>query len=320
MKVSIIIPVYKVEKLIGRCIESILNQSLHDYEVIIVNDCTPDNSIEVAKELIGNDNRFTFIDHRVNLGLMRARYTGYTVAKGDYIVFCDSDDALPRNSIELLYNSIFQTKSDIVVANYLKIPIKGVNIKSNNKLIFGNDKISFYKSLLNRELTHSLWGKIYSKSLFKNYTYVTYDNFINSEDALLLYQIINNVNKVSVIDDIVYLYYQNTESSTNVIYSDKAIENKIMTLEYIYKVSLNYPTCKKDFNLYIIKEILYLIMGGYKRKYIFKLMKSNGLISVISYVNIRQCFSAHRAIYHWILFNIIPKCIFDVYFRTKWFK
>lgn len=317
MKVSIIIPVYKVENLITRCIESILNQSLQDFEVILVNDCTPDNSIEVAKKVINNDNRFTFIDHPKNLGLMRARYTGYKVAKGDYFVFCDSDDALPINSIELLYNSIVNTNSDIVIANHLYVPNNGKDIKTNNKLSFGNDKISVYKSLLNRELTHNLCGKIFSSSLFKKFTYETYDNFTNSEDLLLFYQLINNVDKVSLIEDVVYLYYQNSQSSTNLRLSDKALENIIISLGYLNKLSTNYTIIKKEFNTYIIKEVLTLIVSGYNRKFVFSVLKSKGLQLIISFSNIKLYHSYYKSLYSWVLIHKIPIVLFRYYRKLK---
>lgn len=312
MKVSIIIPVYKVENLITRCLESILNQTLQDFEVILVNDCTPDNSIEVAKKVINNDNRFTFIDHPINLGLMRARYTGYKLAKGDYFVFCDSDDALPVNSIELLYNSIVSTNSDIVVANHIYIPNTGKEVISNNRLNFGNNKVSVYKSLLNRELTHSLWGKIYSNSLFKKFTYETYDNFNNGEDALLFYQIINNVDKVSLIDDVVYLYYQNSQSLTNLRLSDKAIENIIIIQKYRLRLAMEYVDIAKQFNSFVLKVIFSLFRSGYNRFLIIDLCYKNNIEYIFSFDFISKVDDKCKSLLFWVYINMYLKLFYKI--------
>src|SRR5690606_5062403 len=104
--ISIIIPVYKVEKYISRCLDSILNQTFQDFEIILINDASPDNSIKIAESYADKDSRIGIIHNEENSGAGWSRKVGYTNAKGEYITFCDPDDYLPKNALELLYNGI----------------------------------------------------------------------------------------------------------------------------------------------------------------------------------------------------------------------
>ena len=101
-KVSVIIPVYRCRDYIGRCIESLQKQTIADIEIIFVNDCTPDDSVDIIKHYMQYDSRISIINHSRNKGPMMARFNGYSVAKGDYITFMDSDDTLPCDSLKTL--------------------------------------------------------------------------------------------------------------------------------------------------------------------------------------------------------------------------
>lgn len=120
MKVSVIIPVYSVEPYIERCIESVLRQTYRDLEVIIVDDCTPDRSIELAKNLINKVNckdlDYKFIKHDINRGLSVARNTGIKAATGDYLFFMDSDDWISDDCISLMVQPLKDRLYDFVTA------------------------------------------------------------------------------------------------------------------------------------------------------------------------------------------------------------
>ena len=107
MLISIIIPIYNVEKYIANCLESVYQLTYQDIEVILVNDCTPDSSMEIAKSIADKyKNKYPtlIINHELNRGLSESRNSGIKVAKGDYIYFIDSDDEITPNCIELLTN------------------------------------------------------------------------------------------------------------------------------------------------------------------------------------------------------------------------
>lgn len=239
-KVSICIPVYNVEHLISRCLDSLVNQTLVEIEIIIVDDCSPDNSMSVVSEYAQRDNRITVLTHEKNRGLMAARRTGYMAAKGDYIMFCDSDDSMVGNAAEIMYNASVESDADIVSCNVTYIEASGKETIIQSSIRYGNDKISVFKSLLLDDLSHNLWGKLYKRELLQNYSYITYENFTNGEDACLFYQVVNNCNKMVHLDKAVYRYYQNSTSSTNIKLKEQALKNIILTNKIINDVCIQY--------------------------------------------------------------------------------
>lgn len=114
-KVSIIIPIYNVEQYLVKCLDSVVNQTYKNLEIICVNDCSPDNSSEILKEYAAKDNRIKIINHKKNGGLSAARNTGMDNATGEYIYFLDSDDWIDSDYIEKMVNKIIETDADIVI-------------------------------------------------------------------------------------------------------------------------------------------------------------------------------------------------------------
>ena len=151
MKVSVIVPVYNVEQYIEKCLLSIKNQTLTDFECLIINDGTKDASIEVAKIVVGNDKRFKFFD-KENGGLSDARNYGIEKANGEYLCFIDSDDYIAPDLLELTYNMGKENDSDIVCFDMYYVNedgsleyswgsnYKGIsNYKDNKEIIFSNN-------------------------------------------------------------------------------------------------------------------------------------------------------------------------------------
>ena len=112
-KVSVIIPVYNVEKYLKHCLDSVCNQTFKDIEIIIINDCSPDNSLQIIKEYQQKDDRIVLVDLKQNGGLANARNTGIKNSKCKYITFVDSDDWVSKDYIEVLYNGIEKFNCDL---------------------------------------------------------------------------------------------------------------------------------------------------------------------------------------------------------------
>ena len=205
MKVSVIVPVYNVEKYIDKCLQSIKNQSLEDFECLIVNDGTKDNSIEIAKKTIGKDSRFRFLD-KENGGLSDARNFGLNEATGEYICFIDSDDYIDRDLLKLSYEKAKEHNSDIVCFDlYYKdddnLTIsKGANFydvsnyQSNSKLIFCNNSAN---------------NKLFKKDFIKEKKFI---KGIWYEDLATIPLWMAQANNVSYIDKPLYYYVQRKES------------------------------------------------------------------------------------------------------------
>ncbi len=232
-KVSVCIPVYNVEKFIRRCLVSVLNQSLTDIEIIVVNDCTPDNSMAIVRELAEKDARIQVVENQKNRGPMMARKVAYSIAKGDYITFCDSDDTMPQNALKDLYEAAVKTDADIVAGVMEYVPINGKRRSYICKLSYGSDSIAMYRSLLTGEIGHNLCSKLYKRNLLKGYEYTTLENATNGEDAMLHYQVVENASKCIAIDRIVYEYRENEVSSTHRPLSDQALKGIVFLYDLI---------------------------------------------------------------------------------------
>ena len=118
IQVSVIIPVYNVEQYLRQCLDSVINQTYKDTEIIIVNDCSPDNSLQIIKEYQQKDDRIVLLDLKQNVGLGFARNAGMKVARGKYITFIDSDDWVTKDYVEVLYNTIEKYQYDVISPDF----------------------------------------------------------------------------------------------------------------------------------------------------------------------------------------------------------
>lgn len=233
-KVSVCVPVYNVERYIGRCIESIKSQSLEDIEIIVVNDCTPDKAMDIVRQYAAKDNRIKIIENEDNHGLMITRRMGYTAASGEYVTFCDSDDTLPQGALETLYNKAVAENADIVSGIIEYIHVAGKRYLWANKLSYGTDKIAVFHSLLADEFGHNLCSRLFRRELLQNYDYETYEKATNGEDGMLFYQVVDNASKIVTIDVVVYEYWQNMQSSSQV----KLKENALISIARLNNIRL----------------------------------------------------------------------------------
>lgn len=165
-KVSVIIPVYNVELYIEECLNSVINQTLKDIEIICIDDCGQDNSMKIVEDFAKKDNRIKIIKHKINQGLGEARNTGIKNATGEYIAFLDSDDFVDLNYYEILYNTAKENNSDIVY-NQNIIEYKETNSNKqfekyeykNGFIVIDNDNLT--------NIFSTVWSKIYKTSFIK---------------------------------------------------------------------------------------------------------------------------------------------------------
>lgn len=285
-KVSVCVPVYNVEQYIGRCLESIQNQSLEDIEIIVVNDCTPDKSMDIVKQYAARDNRIKIIENADNQGLMVTRHMGYTAASGEYITFCDSDDTLPKGALEALYKKAVAENADIVSGVIEYIPVNGKRYHWTNKLSYGTDKISVFHSLLTDEFGHNLCSRLFRRELLQNYDYETYERATNGEDGMLFYQVVDNASKIVTIDDVVYEYWQNMQSSSHVKLKENALRSIAQANAMRLKIVGKYPSLRKCLDERISKSFWYFkLLNNDIQRYFSEvgLSKYCSLISLIKY-------------------------------------
>ena len=209
-KISIIIPVYNVEKYLKKCIDSVLAQTFTDFECILVDDGSWDNSPAICDEYAGKDKRVKVI-HKENGGVSSARNAGLDVAQGEWIGFVDSDDWIEHDMLEKMYMKAFSENYDMVWCDYYNY-----NQNSNEHIetnIVGLNKYDIIKKLLSEQLHGSMWNKITKKNLFKNNNIIfPPGNMI--EDLIVTIKNVYYANKIGHVNDALYHYIFNPYSLT----------------------------------------------------------------------------------------------------------
>lgn len=223
--VSIVIPSYNVEPYIARCLDSALRQSHTDIEIVVVDDASTDGSVSVVQKYQRRHTNIRLLRHDCNRGLMATRRDGYMAAKGCFVMFLDSDDALPDNAVQTLVERQRQTGADIVMGDLLKMYADGREQRVAGSLSHDATKTKFMSALLTGDITHSLCGKLFRAGLIKDGHLQTFDNLTIAEDGCLLYQLVAKAERIVSQNGIAYLYYENKASSSQHAYGAKQIDN-----------------------------------------------------------------------------------------------
>ena len=232
--VSVIVPVYNVAPYIERCAKSLFEQTLKDIEIIFVDDCSPDNSIELVKKLAGNypDRlaQIRYVRHDQNRGLAQARKTGLDIATGEYVAHCDSDDYVSLEMYEKLYDEAERTKSEIVYCNLvmdygIKQTVLSSVLSYEEKSILLERYISFdWNSLCNLLVKRSVYfGNIISYPIGIAYC----------EDFYVSCQLFYYAKKISKVNESLYFYNRTNESSITHGVNPKIAEDEKKTYQFI---------------------------------------------------------------------------------------
>lgn len=296
IKVTICVPMYNSEKYIVRCIDSLCNQTLHEIEIIIVDDCSTDNSLKIINNYSKKDPRIKILQHKINLGLMETRRTGYMNALGKYIAFCDSDDTLPPNAIEILYRHATETNFDIISGNICHIKVNGNTEIISAELIQETEHVNIFKRLLTGKLKHNLAGKLFSKSLFVNKNYKTFRNHNYAEDLILFYQIVELCNGIKHIGINTYFYWQNKNSITQSRLNSNSIKQILLANKVKKDICLKYPELENDLFLCISKILLDLFRRTDDDNCLETLIKQFQLSEYIDKLNIIKHYGYFRGI------------------------
>ncbi|HWJ77145.1 MAG TPA: glycosyltransferase [Niallia sp.] len=210
MKISVIVPVYKVEKYLEQCIKSILNQSYQNLEIILINDGSPDQCGEICDEFSRMDERIKVI-HKENGGLSDARNAGLDIASGDYIGFVDSDDWINKNMYDILINTAIKEGSDIVECKFMNVYDREDTFnKEDTGIIKTFSNVESLKNHFNSKYFYRcVWSKIYKKDLFKD---LRFPQNRLAEDLFLTHELFFKAKKVSHINYTGYYYFIRPDS------------------------------------------------------------------------------------------------------------
>ncbi|CUQ11676.1 Hyaluronan synthase [Turicibacter sanguinis] len=241
-KVSIIVPIYNVEKRIHKCIESIINQTYGNLEIILVNDGSSDNCPFICNMYEIKDDRVTVI-HKQNGGLSSARNAGLNIATGDYICFIDGDDYINSNMIEILVNHAIKENADIVHCDFECIDEEGkvLHIKNrgyNNKKYFdGYETICGYVKKYKVKVV--AWNKLYKRELFDN---LRFDEGYVYEDELIFPKLISRSKRNIILNKKLYYYVYSPQGITKSKLNINKIKSKKKLICFLEEYYLeNYP-------------------------------------------------------------------------------
>ena len=252
--ISIIIPVYKVEKYLEKCIQSVINQTYENLQIILVDDGSPDNCGKICDEYDKKDHRIEVI-HKSNGGLSDARNKGLEIAKGEYIGFVDSDDYIEADMYEVLYNLLKQYNADVSICNFYTVSQGKISIKNADNGINEYNRIEILKEiLLDKNIQSYAWNKLYKKELFDEIKYPIGKKY---EDIGTTFYLLEKCNKVVVTGKSEYYYINRQDSIVN-----NVTESTIT--DYIELIMQRYDYIEKN-----IKEL-----SSYNKDYLKRILKT----------------------------------------------
>ncbi|MGM9795271.1 MAG: glycosyltransferase family 2 protein [Candidatus Aphodosoma sp.] len=252
MKLSIIIPVYQVEEYIERCLKSIISQDCKDYEIILVDDATRDNSMKIAHDVLDNTGTIVrYLKHESNSGLSAARNSGISVAKGEYILFVDSDDSLADGALSAFIRQINDTHADCIIGNYKVVSEKGDYIsKKYDYYRYYDATEDIHKAYLLGNIPVMAWNKCVKTDLIRKNN-LFFKEGIYHEDELWTFLLINEVASLVVTGIYTYTYYVRGGS----IMTNAKMEKRLQSSISIYAEMVEYVTKNNVTDVNIINSL-----------------------------------------------------------------
>lgn len=272
---SIIVPVYNVEKYIRQCLDSILSQNFTDYEVILVDDGSTDKSGTICDEYASDNPSFQCI-HKPNGGLPSARKCGYKASRGKYVAFVDSDDWIAPDMYSKLCHAARNTQADIVLCNYTAVMSDRAEVCTTPFMAGFYDKRrlkeeiypymiysgTFYKY----GISPNLWNKLFRRELLHDHLFHVPDAVTVGEDTLATYSCILEAASVFIMDEALYYYRSNADSmSRRAMPSGRLSENHQMFSTLCDVIDLSaYPYMERQLDYYFVYQCLLTYVPVFK--------------------------------------------------------
>lgn len=240
-----IVPVYKVEKYINRCINSITAQIYENLEIILVDDGSPDSCGKICDDYAKSDERI-FVIHKENGGLSDARNVALKVCKGSYITCIDSDDWVSEWYVYNLYNAIKRDNSDMAISGFLNVCESRIDLSHSNNILKNykllDSQKCFEKLLYQNGVETSAWGKLYKRELLDGLEYPVGKLY---EDIPVTTAAIHRCGKIALIMNTDYYYFQRNDSIQYVNFNHQKMDAVIHIIELQHFIKNNYPSLEK---------------------------------------------------------------------------
>lgn len=310
--ISVIVPIYNVEKYLDRCVDSIINQTYKNLEIILVDDGSPDNCPKMCDDYAKIDNRIKVV-HKENGGLSDARNVGMEVATGEYVSFIDSDDYISLDFYETLLETIVDNDSDIVECGVVKFyEDNNFDEYSDDLKVTNYDTLYALDGLINENpFKQHVWNKLYKSNIVLDIPYAV--GKLN-EDEFWTYQIFGKAKKVTRINKTMYYYFQRGSSIMGNGYNIRrldALEGKMNRQAYIEK---NFPTLatKAKVDLYgscmFAYQSVLKFMSGKDKKKAIKIIKDYKNRCKLTTDEINSITDSSRKYYKLAKFNFYLCC------------
>lgn len=279
--ISVIIPVYKTEKYLDKCVESVINQTYKNLEIILVDDGSPDNCPKVCDDWASRDNRIKVI-HKKNGGLSSARNAGIEFATGNYLMFTDSDDSLETDMIEFLYNLVKQDDSDIARCGFFFDDGKTLNSENTDFSVKYPDYDQLMIDLVSNGYTSgAVWNKIYKSKSLKSKRFLDEDGC--SEDIMFNFRFYQQKPKAVFCDIPKYHYMIRENSIVNSEFNEIAY-----SIVRAKKIILNNLQNNRNVYPYLVKSLVdsaFIVLSGCIRNKAFPDMQKKLRSDILKYRN-----------------------------------
>lgn len=265
-KISIIVPMYNAENVIKRAIDSVKNQTFDDWELILVNDKSSDDTLRICQEQADFDSRIKVVTNEGKSGAGFARKVGVQLSKGSYIAFLDSDDYYETSYLQTLYNLITENNCQISCCSFfIAYDDKKKAIRKDGELTFFN-KIEALGSLheISGVISSMLWDKLFKREFLAEINLT--EEIVVGEDYSLLVDTFENVEKIVAVNIPLYNYYKNPQGVCNSGYTPKREKTIDNYQKYTNIICKKYPSVKDRAIAYLIVQSLAVILSMTKNK------------------------------------------------------
>lgn len=262
--ISVIVPIYNVRDYLEKCVDSLLDQDFDSFEIVLVNDCSTDDSPVIAKTYADNHpERCVLVNHMINGGLSAARNTGLKASRGDWVSFVDSDDWVSSDYLSGMYDSAVRDNADVVIGGVAYAYDDGTTKSADS---YGNLKNGADKKDIVAQCRSYACGRLFNKSLFEEIAFP--EDIRRSEDIGTIIPILTKANRISILEKEVYFYYQRSSSLS---LSNKDIDLSFYPRTVSRMLELSEEGFEKELEFRCVHELLYgmvylMILSGKSRE------------------------------------------------------
>jgi glycosyltransferase involved in cell wall biosynthesis len=289
-RISVIVPIFNVASFLPKCIESILTQSFADFELILVNDGSPDNAHNICLSYQKKDKRIIIVN-KANGGLLSARKAGLEASRAEFISFVDGDDWVDRDYLQVMHQLIITNKVDLVITGHIRefegkfekiLPYFKSGIYQDDSLNTIVENMIYSGTFCKHGISTYVWNKLFRKSLLESFLYEVPNEIVMGEDAAITYSYLS-ISKSLVISDGCYYYYRQRPNS--IVKIIQSFDNELLQLSKLFnflymKLLDSYDLIKlhEDLSYYLYSQILVRTGGFFNRDIIYaNLLPFSGL-------------------------------------------